>query len=182
MTRASIGFPIRARRGALVVILASLAAVLTACSGTPQAATTTSSTPTTSSTANSAGSTTTSIPTPPITSSTVTIDGHRYPVPTAGGKPIDPFESSGGQIVLTDKGFLPYRSLAALKQVVTWTNLSSKPVHLVLLHVNPKTGGNLTASLPVGGTFTYSSPTLIDFGYQSSSGYHGTVSIGNFPG
>jgi hypothetical protein len=177
MTRATKVLSARGRRLVLVVALASLGVLLTACSGSPQAATTTS---TTTSTVNSAGATTTSIPTPQITSATVTIAGHRYTVPTAGGRPIDTYESAAGQIVLTDKGFLPYRSLAALKQVITWTNLSSKPVRLVLLHVNPDSGANLTATLSVGGTFHYSSSTLINFGYESSTGYHGVVSIGAF--
>lgn len=176
MTRAMNGPLGRGRWAVLAAALLSLGVLLTACSDSPQAATTTTTTPA----ASPAGATTTSIPTPPITSATVTINGHAYRVPTAGGKPIDPYESTAGQIVLTDKGFLPYRSLAALKQTVTWTNLSSKPVRLVLLHVNPRTGGNLSVTLPVGGKYTYSSSTLINFGYQSSSGYHGLVSIGAF--
>ena len=107
----------------------------------------------------------------------MTINGHTYPVPTEDGvHAIDPSLASGGEIVLTDKGFLPYHLLANLNEKITWTNLSSHPVRITLLHLPVKSG-----LIPVGGTFTYSSPTLVSFIYVSSSGYHGVVGIGLFP-
>jgi hypothetical protein len=121
--------------------------------------------------------TTTSLPTPEITTPTVTIHGHSYPVPNDGaGKPIDSAVDTSGQIVLTNQGFVPQREIVELKQTITWTNLSSHPVTISFLHMP----GTTPHKLPVGGTFTYSSPTLINFEYVSSSGFHGTVSIGAF--
>jgi hypothetical protein len=123
-------------------------------------------------------STTTSVLTPALTSKAITIDGHSYAVPSEDGvHAIDPSVATGGQIVLTDKGFLPYRLFVQLKQVVTFTNLSSHPVRITFLHLPVKSG-----VIPVGGTFTYSSPTLLNFEYVSSSGYHGVMAIGAFAG
>jgi hypothetical protein len=114
---------------------------------------------------------------PPGTTQTVTIDGHSFRVPNGGGgRPIDAAVDTSGQIVLTDTGFLPQREIADLKQTITWTNLSSHPVTISFLNMP----GTTPHQLPVGGTFTYSSATLINFEYVSSSGFHGTVSIGAF--
>jgi hypothetical protein len=34
--------------------------------------------------------------------------------------------------------------------------------------------------LPIGGSFTFKSPTLINFEYVSSTGFHGILTIGAF--
>jgi hypothetical protein len=155
----------RRRAGAVVTTLAfalvGLGFAGCSSSATPHAAPTT---------------TTSSVLTPAITTPTVTIDGHTYQVPTESGtNSIDPSVATGGQIVLTDKGFLPYHLFADINQPITWTNLSSHPVRITFLHMPGKSW-----RLPVGGSFTYSSPSLIGFEYLSSSGYHGIVSIGVF--
>ena len=107
----------------------------------------------------------------------MTIDGHSYQVPTqASGHPIDSAVDTSGEIVLTDKGFLPYREIANLNQKITWTNLSSHPVTITFLHMP----GTKPQRLPVGGTFTFSSPTLINFEYISSTGHSGIVAIGAY--
>jgi hypothetical protein len=162
--------PLRRRSPHSIRLLAPLGLVvlltLASCSSSPAKST------------NSAGksTTTTSLLTPAIVARQVTIDGQRYAVPSEDGvHAIDPSVATGGQIIITNKGFLPYHLLVQLKQVVTWTNLSSHPVRVTFLHMPIKS--NL---IPIGGTFTYSSPTLIDFEYVSSSGYHGVVSIGSF--
>jgi hypothetical protein len=154
------------RRPVLVLGALTLAAiVLSSCSSSPAPPA-----------AASSSSTTTSVLTPAILTPTVSIHGHTYQVPTEDGvHAIDPSVATGGQIVLTDKGFLPYRIFVQLKQVITWTNLSSHPVRIMFVHLPVKSG-----LIPVGGTFTYSSPTLINFEYVSSSGYHGIVAIGAF--
>lgn len=163
-------FSHRLRTGAVPLLaLGGLSLVASACSSSPSPA----AAPTTT---TSSATPTSSAPTPELTTPTVTIDGHSYPVPTSDGHPIDSAVDNSGQIILTDKGFLPYRQIVNLKQPVTWTNLSSHPVTISFLHM-PGTGSH---KLPVGGTFTYSSPTLISFEYVSSSGHHGIVSIGAF--
>jgi hypothetical protein len=163
-------FSHRLRTGAVTLLaLGGLSLVASACSNSPSPAaapttTTSSATPTSAALA------------PQLTTPTVTIDGHSYQVPMNGGRPIDPSVDHSGQIILTDKGFLPYRQLVNLNQPVTWTNLSSHPVSISFLHMP----GTTSHKLPVGGTFTYSSPTLISFEYVSSSGHHGIVTIGAF--
>lgn len=158
-------FSHRLRPGAVILFaLGGLSLLASACSNSPSPA----AAPTT---------TTSSLPTPEISTPTVTIDGHSYPVPNdGGGRPIDSAVDTSGQIVLTDKGFLPQREIVDLNQPITWTNLSSHPVTISFSHMP----GTTPHHLPVGGTFTYSSPTLINFEYVSSSGDHGTVSIGAF--
>ena len=132
-----------------------------------------------SSSSPAAAPTTTTRPLPELKSPTVTIHGHSYRVPNDGGaKPIDNAVDSSGQIVLTDKGFVPQHEIAALNQTITWTNLSSNPVTISFSHMP----GTRPHHLAVGGTFTYSSRTLINFEYLSSSGFHGVVSIGAFVG
>jgi hypothetical protein len=159
-------FTSRLRSGsAFLLALGGLGLVASACSSSPSRA----AAPTT---------TTSSLPTPEITTPTVTIDGHTYPVPNDGGRPIDSAVDSSGEIVLTDKGFLPQQEIVDLNQTITWTNLSSHPVTISFLHMP----GTTPHTLGVGGTFTYSSSTLQNFEYVSSSGFHGTVSIGAFTG
>jgi hypothetical protein len=157
-------FSHRLRTGAVTLVaLGGLSLVASACSNSPSPA----AAPTT---------TTSSAPTPQLTTPTVTIDGRTYQVPTSGGRPVDPAVDSSGQIILTDKGFLPYQENVNLNQPITWTNLSSHPVTISFLHMPGSTGHRL----PVGGSFTYSSPTLQTFVYVSSSGHRGVVSIGAF--
>jgi hypothetical protein len=157
-------FSHRLRAGALTLLaLGGLSLVASACSNSPSPA----AAPTT---------TTSSAPTPEVTTPTVTIDGHTFQVPTSDGNPVNSAVDSSGQIILTDKGFLPYREIVDLNQPITWTNLSSRPVTISFLHMP----GSKRRTLPVGGTFTYSSPTLQNFEYVSSSGHHGIVSIGAF--
>jgi len=164
-----VTLPTRSRPGALAVALgvAALLVTLAGCSSGPS----TSSSPPPS-------STTTSVLTPPIISKSIVIGGHTYAVPSEDGiHEIDPSVATGGQIIITNKGFLPYRLLVQLKQKITWTNLSSHPVRITFLHLPTKSG-----LIPVGGTFSYSSRTLINFEYVSNTGFHGLVSIGAFTG
>jgi hypothetical protein len=160
-----LSFSDRLRTGFVILFaLGGLSLLASACSNSP--------TP-----AAAPNITTTSRPIPEITTPTTTIHGQSFPVPNDGGaKPINSAVDTSGQIVLTDKGFLPQREIADLNQTITWTNLSSHPVTISFSHMP----GTSPHQLPVGGTFTYSSPTLINFEYLSSSGFHGTVSIGAF--
>jgi hypothetical protein len=158
-------FSHRLRTGGVTLLaLGGLSVVASACSNSPSPA------------AAPTMTTTTTAPTPELTTPTVTIDGHTYPVPTSNGRAIDSEVDSSGQIILTDQGFLPYKELVNLNQPITWSNLSSRPVTISFLHMP----GLTSHELPVGGTFTYTSPTLQNFEYVSSSGHHGIVSIGAF--
>jgi hypothetical protein len=159
-------FSDRRRFGVVMLCaLGGLSLLASACSSSPSRA--------------AAPTATTSLPTPEITTPTVTVDGRTFPVPNDGGtKPIVSAVDTSGQVVLTDKGFLPQHEIANLNQTITWTNLSSHPVTISFSHMP----GTRPHQLQVGGTFTFSSGTLINFEYLSSSGFHGTVSIGAFVG
>jgi hypothetical protein len=172
----------RLRAGFFVLCaLGGLPLLAAACSSSPSPAAAPTTTTTSHSTSHSTQhppTTATSHPTQhgQTTTPTVMINGHSYAVPTNGKKPIDAAVDSSGQIVLTDKGFVPQEEIAGLKQTITWTNLSSNPVTISFSHMP----GTTPHQLPVGGTFTYSSPTLINFEYVSSSGFQANVSIGAF--
>ena len=166
----------RLRAGFFVLCaLGGLSLLASACSDSPSRAATRSNS---SSQASAPSTTTTSHSTshPQTTTPTVTINGQSYVVPHNGKKPINSAVDSSGQIVLSDKGFVPQQEIVGLNQKITWTNLSSNPVTITFAHMP----GTTPHQLPVGGTFTYSSPTLINFEYDSSSGFQGFVSIGAF--
>ena len=111
----------------------------------------------------------------PITSPTVVINGKSVQVPTeAQGVPVSPSVGSGQQVVLTSSGFLPRTLYAQLHQPIVWTNLTPKTVTLTLGHV-----GVPPQTLPPGGTFQWV-PTVLDFGYRSSTGHFGLVNVGAF--
>lgn len=115
---------------------------------------------------------------PEITTPTTTVDGLGYTVPTENpGQPVGSGTATGGQIIVTDRGVLPQHLFAALGQTITWTNLSSKPVRIRILYSDPVVESR---DLAVGGTFTYSSPTLYNFVFVTSNGMRGQVSIGVF--
>lgn len=139
---------------------------LTACGGSSTATPPTSKAPSTTST---------SIPPPAVTTPTVTLNGHGYLVPTDDGHPIAPLGGEGTQIILTNKGFLPYHLFADLNTPVVWTNLTAKPVRIWFEY------SAVTSKLiPPGGTFTYTSKGEASFVYRSSTGYHGQIDFGAF--
>lgn len=155
----------RAAAGAAAVLIA-VSVLASACGGGGNEAAT-KSTP--------KDSTTTSVLPPEITTPTVTIDGNTYNVPTEHGGPIPNSVAEGQQIILTKKGFLPFRLFAELNQVITWTNLTAKTVVIRFEYSTVK-----SAPIPPGGTFTYSSSSSYTFNYVSSSGFRGIVAIGAF--
>ncbi len=151
-------------------VIVAVGVLLAACGGGSSA---TSST--TSSSPNS--STTTPSLAPEITSSTVVLNGQSVKVPTeAGTTPIPNTNGQGQQIILSPHGFLPSSLIASLKESVTWTNLTSKPV-TISFHYH---GTPVSYTLAPGGAFSYYFPTLDNFVYSSSTGYHGSVSVGAF--
>lgn len=158
------------RAGLLTLVLLSLALGLAACGGSS------SSGPTTST------STTIKLPpvkvAPEITTPTTTISGKSYTVPTEQpNEAVDPGTATGGQIIVTSKGVLPQHLFANLNQVITWTNLTSKPITVKFLYSVPAIR---SGEIPTGGTWTYSSKTLYNFVFVTSNDLRGEVSIGEF--
>ncbi len=122
-------------------------------------------------------STTTSILPPAITTPTVVINGKSFTTPTeAPGHAVPPYVGSGGQIIISTKGVLPYHLFAGLGQKITFTNLTPKPVEIKTKFHSYFT----TGKIPVGGTFTWSSPTSVSLGYTTSNGFNGVIAVGAF--
>lgn len=149
----------------LVVVLAA-GAGLAACSSSP-------STPTTT---TQRATTTTYVLPPQVLTPTTIIDGQTINVPTqTNGKPISPYNDTGGQIILTDKGILPFHLFADLGQTITWTNLCTKSVTVAALSKD-----FTSPAIPPGGTFTWKSDTLISERYAVSNGFQGRIDVGAF--
>lgn len=110
---------------------------------------------------------------------TVKIGGRDYPVPLEdGGQLPGPGQAIGTQVVIRDDGVLPETLVAPEGAVITWTNLSSSPASIHFL-----TGGMEDAvGIPVGGTYTYSTPGRYNFAFRTSTHGQGTVYVGAFGG
>jgi hypothetical protein len=157
--------PTRSTCLGLVVVLAA-GAGLAACS---------SSSPTPTTTTQRATTTTYVLP-PQVLTPTTIIDGQTINVPTqTNGKPIAPYNDTGGQIILTDKGILPFHLFADLGQTITWTNLCTKSVTVAALSKD-----FTSPAIPPGGTFTWKSDTLISERYAVSNGFQGRIDVGAF--
>ena len=110
---------------------------------------------------------------------TVTILGKDYAVPTEdGGQLPSQGQSIGTQVVIRNDGVLPETLIAPEGAVITWTNLSDGPASVHFL-----TGGMKDAvDIPVGGTFTYTTPGRYNFAFRTSTHGQGTVYVGAFGG
>jgi hypothetical protein len=109
---------------------------------------------------------------------TTVINGTTYQVPTnKNGAAIGSYNDQGDQIIITDKGVLPYHLFVASDTPVTWTNLSSKPVSIASFY---KTGPT-SSTIPVGGTFVWPGAGLLSFVYKTSTGFQGIVQAGVLP-
>ena len=156
------------RSSATAAALVGLAAVgLAACSSGP-------STP---STTTQRVTTTTYVLPPQVLTPTTIIGGQSIAVPTqTNGKPIAPYNDTGGQIILTDKGILPFHLFADLGQTITWTNLCTKAVTVTAISKD-----FTSPTIPPGGTFSWKSDTLISERYRVSNGFQGRIDVGAFP-
>ena len=115
---------------------------------------------------------------PPLMPPTTVVNGTIYSVPTeVPNKAIAPFTDQGTQIIITDKGLLPYHLFVASDTPVTWTNLSSKPVSITSYYSN----GPSSKLIPVGGTFTWPGAGLTQFRYHTNTNYQGIVQAGVLP-
>lgn len=110
-----------------------------------------------------------------VTSSTVTINGQSFQVPTEGGsQPIHQINDSGQQIILTSSGALPQQLFSNVSTPVTWTNLTDKTLTLTVV-----ASGRSPQQIPPGGSYTWT-PNVLDFGYRASNGDRGGVNVGAF--
>lgn len=110
-----------------------------------------------------------------IASATVTLNGKTYPVPVEQpGAPIKPYSDTGQQVVLTSSGFLPYQLYASPGEAVVVTNLTPKTVT-----INTVSTEAPPHVLAPGASFSFK-PTVLAYGYASSTGKHSVVNVGAF--
>jgi len=153
----------------ILAALVALSLLAAACTSSPS-----SSSPTTSSSTKT--TTTVSVPPPVISSQTTIINGITVTVPReTASRPIDPSNDTGGQVIISDKGLLPFHLFVALHQPITWTNLTPKPVSITFLHFAVASG-----PIQPGKSFTWTPPTGISIRYTSSNGFVGTFDVGAF--
>lgn len=149
----------------------ALAAALAGCSTGASAAASTSTTTT-------AAPTTTTTTFPP---QYVTINGKRIKVPTEGGDqaPITTLRTEGNQIIIAHNAALPLDLDARLTGPVVWTNLTTKPVRVIMLHYPAYKQSPVIAP---GKSFSLRFPMPTSVGYRISTGQHGVIDMGDWPG
>ena len=160
-------------RRASAIVLASAALLLGACSSTSSAPTTTS--------------TTFPIPhakepaAPQVTTTTIVINGVTVTVPREEynpGRPINPMQDTGQQIIITSQGVLPQALLTPSPTTITWTNLTAKPVTVSYSKFGaPGTSGPIAP----GGHFSLSASGTGNIPYNTSNRWHGTIGVALLP-
>jgi hypothetical protein len=93
--------------------------------------------------------------------------------PTASRSP-DPFFDSGQKIFITSKGFRPRTLVSVWKMPVVWVNQTGQPQSVVFDHQLVHSG-----AIPPGGTFSWTSNTVISVTYHSGTmhGAHGAIQV-----
>jgi hypothetical protein len=156
------------RRGWALGVL-SVALALAGCSTTTAASTTT-----TPSTVEITTTTVHSVP------QYVTVGGHKVLVPTENHhEPINSYSSFGQNVIITSKGFEPYKLYAASSTPIVFTNLTSKVQDVHFYHFP-----NLANSgpIPSGGSFSMKYDAAIDIVYGNRTGtLLGHLYIGGCP-
>jgi len=136
--------------------------------------------PSTSSNSAATSTPTTQKPAQPLSGTSVMIDGKSYQIPTnQNGAPPSSRTDSGTNVVVTSSGVLPSLLIAPKNAVITFTNLSPRPIRISTTGISEPP----SSLIPTGGTYTYSSPgRSFQFGYKTSSGFLGIVQVGLFSG
>jgi hypothetical protein len=148
-----------------------MAAVVSACGGSPAPTGSHSTPPGTASSTSAAADKVT----------TPTVDPGHVVVPVAGisttvprevpDRPINPVIDAGQQIVITAQGFEPKRLDASDALPVMWTNLSNAPQQLVFVALPVR-----SKVIPVGGQFVWNAHGVaLSVAYHSVSGLSGVV-------
>ena len=82
-------------------------------------------------------------------------------VPQNGNRPIPPIFGAGQNVIISKQGCYPQTIEASVTAPVVWTNLSGQPQRIIFDHYPVDSG-----TIPVGGTFTWSSDQAIVFNYH----------------
>jgi hypothetical protein len=94
-------------------------------------------------------------------------------VPTdIGGPTIPPGFAAGQNVIIKSSGFWPETLEANVSAPVVWTNLSGRPQRIIFVNFPIDSG-----TIPVGGTFTWSTRSALDMEYRSTTGFVGTLQM-----
>jgi hypothetical protein len=145
-----------------------------------------------SSTSSPSSSTTTTIfpptekvqkPATPITAETVVINAKTVTVPReeyAPHVPIPSGYSSGQQVILASDGVLPRLLNTPETPTITWTNLTAKPVRLLILVAGTP---QPIQTIAAGSSYSkfFNTTGSLDVTYETSTRFTGQISIGGMP-
>jgi hypothetical protein len=82
-------------------------------------------------------------------------------VPQNGNRPIPPIFGAGQNVIISKQGCYPQTIEASVTAPVVWTNFSGEPQRIIFDHFPVDSG-----TIPVGGTFTWSTNQAIVFNYE----------------
>jgi len=82
-------------------------------------------------------------------------------VPNERGNTITPILAPGQNIIISSTGCKPQTLEASVTAPVVWTNLSGKPQRVIFENFPVDSG-----TIPVGGTFTWSTPDAVAMAYK----------------
>lgn len=82
-------------------------------------------------------------------------------IPNERGNPIPNVLAPGQNIIISKTGCMPQTLEANVSAPVVWTNLSGKPQRVVFSNFGVDSG-----TIPVGGTFTWSTQDAVAMGYK----------------
>ena len=120
----------------------------------------------------------------PISANSVTINGKSVSVPREEYRPDRPIQQAtdqGQQILITSNGLLPVQLFAPIPSTITWTNLTSKPLTLLISKFGTPVK---TPPIPAGGSYSMVFPASGGGGgvsYVTSTRLQGTVGLDVLP-
>jgi len=120
----------------------------------------------------------------PLTATSMLINGTSVAIPREEYRPDRPIQQEtdkGQQIMITDKGILPVQLFAPIPATITWTNLTSKPVSLLV----SKFGTPVRSpEIPAGSSYSMAFPVSGGGGgvtYVTSTRLTGTIGLDVLP-
>lgn len=167
------GDPVIRRGAAAVLAIAAGGAALGACSS----GTTTAPTSTTSSLLTVPLPTLPGTQVDPAGRQYLIVDGRTVVLPfEQGRRSISPVVDDGQQVIITSEGMWPHQLFAQIGKI-TFTNVTAKPETVVFEHSTVRSPVIAAA----GGTWSWTSKTLISYAYHDSSGQSGVLIVGATP-
>ena len=118
---------------------------------------------------------------PIITQTTLTINGKTVTVPReeyTPNRPVSSFQDNGTYVIISNKGVLPQvLNAPAFPVTISWFNLTAKPVTVNFAFF----GTPGSQIIEPGSSYSYTAKSDGNISYVTSTGYNGTVGIGELP-